>query len=100
MVRFILDLAPRTHLAIDHMKELNLLQVSDRAKQLKGSTMHTKFSTIRFLDTFRITLLRPGTDYNTREAASGTLMCLMSRGLRAIPFIILQLRIGIVYQIT
>ncbi len=28
MVRFILDLAPRTHLTIDDMKELNLLRVS------------------------------------------------------------------------
>ncbi len=35
MVRFILDLAPRTHLTVDHMKELNLLRVSDRAKQLR-----------------------------------------------------------------
>ncbi len=33
MVGFILDLAPRTHLTVDHMKELNLLWVSDRAKQ-------------------------------------------------------------------
>ncbi len=33
MVRFILDLAPRAHLTVDHMKELNLLRVSDRAKQ-------------------------------------------------------------------
>ncbi len=35
MVRFILDLDPRTHLNADHMKELNLLRVSDRAKQLR-----------------------------------------------------------------
>ncbi len=35
MVIFILDLAPRTHLTIDHMKQLNLLRVSDRAKQLR-----------------------------------------------------------------
>ncbi len=29
MVRFILDLAPKTHLTVDHMKELNLLWVSE-----------------------------------------------------------------------
>ncbi len=32
IVRFILHLAPRTHLTVDHNKELNLLRVSDRAK--------------------------------------------------------------------
>ncbi len=35
MVTFILDLAPRTHLTVDHMKELNLLRVPDRARQLR-----------------------------------------------------------------
>ncbi len=48
--------------------------------------MHTKFSTIRLLDTFRKTLLRPGTDYSTREAASGTLMYLMSGGIESNTF--------------
>ncbi len=36
MVRFILDLASRTHLTVDHMKEINLLRVSDRAKTAKN----------------------------------------------------------------
>ncbi len=43
MVRFILDLAPRTHLTVDHMKELNLLRVSDRAKQLRLNNAHKIF---------------------------------------------------------
>ncbi len=43
MVRFILDLVPRTHLTVDHMKELNLLRVSDRAKQLRLNNAHKIF---------------------------------------------------------
>ncbi len=43
MVRFILDLVPRTHLTVDHMKELNLLWVSDRAKQLRLNNAHKIF---------------------------------------------------------
>ncbi len=43
MVRFILDLAPRTHLTVDHMKELNLLRVPDRAKQLKLNNAYKIF---------------------------------------------------------
>ncbi len=42
-VRFILDLAPRTHLTVDHMKELNLLRVSERAKQLRLNNAHKIF---------------------------------------------------------
>ncbi len=43
MVRYILDLAPRTRLTVDHMKELNLLRVSDRAKQLRLNNARTIF---------------------------------------------------------
>ncbi len=43
MVRFILDLEPRTHLSVHHMKELNMLRVSDRAKQLWLNTTHKIF---------------------------------------------------------
>ncbi len=43
MVRFILDLKSRTHLTIDHMKELNMLRVSDNAKQLQPNTAHKIF---------------------------------------------------------
>ncbi len=43
MVRFILDLAPRRRLTVDHMKELNLLRVSDRAKQLRLNNAHNIF---------------------------------------------------------
>lgn len=32
-VRFILDLAPWTHLTVNHTKQLNVLRVSDRARQ-------------------------------------------------------------------
>ncbi len=37
------DLAPRTHLTVDNMKELNLLWVSDRAKQLRLNNAHKIF---------------------------------------------------------
>ncbi len=43
MVSFILDLAPRTHLTVDHMKELNLIRDSDRAKQLRVNNAHKIF---------------------------------------------------------
>ncbi len=43
MVIFILDLAPRTHLTVDHMKELNLLRVSDKAKQLRLNNAYKIF---------------------------------------------------------
>ncbi len=43
MVRFILDLAPRTHLTVDHMKDLNSLRVSNRAKQLRLNNAHKIF---------------------------------------------------------
>ncbi len=43
IVRFILDLEPRTHLTVDHMKELNMLRVSDRAKKLQLNTAHKIF---------------------------------------------------------
>ncbi len=38
-----LDLAPRTHLTVDLIKELNLLRVSDRAKQLKFNNAYKIF---------------------------------------------------------
>ncbi len=43
LVRFILALAPRTHLTVNYMKELNLLRVSDRAKQLRFNDAHKIF---------------------------------------------------------
>ncbi len=43
IVRFILDLAPRTHLTADHMNELNLLRISDRAKQLRLNNAYKIF---------------------------------------------------------
>ncbi len=43
MIRFILELAPSTHLTVDYMKELNLLRISDRAKQLRLSNAYKIF---------------------------------------------------------
>ncbi len=43
MIRFILDLEPRTHLTVNHMKELNMLRVSYRVKQLRLNTAHKIF---------------------------------------------------------
>ncbi len=40
MVRFILDLHPRTHLTAGDMTELNMLRVKERAKQLRLNTAH------------------------------------------------------------
>ncbi len=43
MVRFILELAPRTHLTVDYIKELNLLRASDIAKQLRLNNAQKNF---------------------------------------------------------
>ncbi len=40
MVRFILNLQPRTHQTVEHMTELNMLRVPERAKQLRLNTTH------------------------------------------------------------
>ncbi len=43
MIRFMLDLGPRTHITEEHMKELNMLKISNRAKQLRLNTAHKIF---------------------------------------------------------
>ncbi len=40
MVRFILDLQPRTHLTVEYMTELHMLRVPERVKQLRLNTTH------------------------------------------------------------
>ncbi len=40
MVKFILDVQPKTHLRVDHMTDLNMLRVPERAKQLRTNTAH------------------------------------------------------------
>ncbi len=40
MIRFILNLQPRTHLTVDHMIELNMLIVPEKAKRLRFNTAH------------------------------------------------------------
>ncbi len=43
ITRFVIDSGPRTHFAVDHMRELNLLRVSDRAKQLRLNNVRKIF---------------------------------------------------------
>ncbi len=38
MIRFTLDLGPRTHITEEHMKEINMLRIPNRAKQLRLNT--------------------------------------------------------------
>ncbi len=40
MVRFILDLGPRTHITTKHMSDLNILKISGRVKQLRLNITH------------------------------------------------------------
>ncbi len=40
MVRFILDLGPRTHITTKHMADLNILKKTGRAKQLRLNITH------------------------------------------------------------
>ncbi len=40
MVRFILDLGPRTHISIKYMSDLNILKIPGRVKQLRLNITH------------------------------------------------------------
>ncbi len=40
MVRFILDLGPRTHISTKHMSDLNILKIPGRVKQLRLNITH------------------------------------------------------------
>ncbi len=44
MIRFTLDLGPRTHITEEHMKELNMLRIPNRIKQLRLNTAHKIFN--------------------------------------------------------
>ncbi len=43
MIRFTLDLGLRTHITEEHTKELNLLRIPNRVKQLRLNTAHKIF---------------------------------------------------------
>ena len=43
MVRFILNVGPRTHLTAEHMRDLGFLRVSDRAKQIRINNTYKIF---------------------------------------------------------
>ncbi len=43
MIRFMLDLGPRTHITEEHMKDLNMLRLPNRVKQLRLNTAHKIF---------------------------------------------------------
>ncbi len=68
MVRFILHLQPRTHLMVDHMTELNLLRVSERAKQLRLNTTQKIYynQAPQYLPT---NFKKLGTGHNIQETA-------------------------------
>ncbi len=40
MIRFMLDLEPRTHITEEHMAELNILRIPGKVKQLRLNTAH------------------------------------------------------------
>ncbi len=43
IIRFTLDLGPRTHMTEEHMKELNILRIPNGVKQLRLNTAHKIF---------------------------------------------------------
>ncbi len=43
MIRFMLHLGPRTYITEEHMKELNMLRIPNRVKQLRLNTAHKIF---------------------------------------------------------
>ncbi len=43
MVRFILDLGPRTHITTKHISDLNILKIPGRVKQLRLNITHKRY---------------------------------------------------------
>ncbi len=43
IIRFTLDMGPRTHITEEHMKELNMIRIPNRVKQLRLNTAHIIF---------------------------------------------------------
>ncbi len=43
MIRFTLELGPRTHITEEHMKKLNIFRIQNRVKQLRLNTAHKIF---------------------------------------------------------
>ncbi len=79
MIRFILDLEPRTHLTTEHMAELNILKIPDRVKQLKLSTAHKIYHN-QAPTYLEANFNKLGTGHSIPLAVNGTLLYQMSSG--------------------
>ncbi len=79
MIRFILDLGPRTHITTKHMSNLNILKIPGRVKQLRLNITHKIYysQAPTYLQT---NFTKTVTEDNTPEAAVGTLWSQMSKG--------------------
>ncbi len=79
MVRFILDLGPRTHITTKHMSDLNILKIPGRVKQLRLNITH-KIYCNQAPTYYKQNLIKTVTEDSTPEAAGETLWSRMSKG--------------------
>ncbi len=73
MIRFALDLGPRTHITEEHMKELNMLRIPNRVKQLRLNIAHKIFYN-KAPAYLTVTLRGLGTGHNQPDVATGILL--------------------------
>ncbi len=99
MARYVLLLAPRTHLTVDHMKELNLLRVSDRAKQVKLNNAYKIFynQAPRYLQE---NFVKTRNRLQHTRSSQWNFNVPNVKGNESNTFILMQLWTGIVSQIT
>ncbi len=85
MVRFILDLGPRTHITTKHISDLNILKIPGRVQQLRLNISHKIYynQAPTYLQT---NFKKIVTEDNTLEAPTGTLLSQMSKGQKVTHF--------------
>ncbi len=99
MARFILDLVPTTHLTVDHMKELNLLRVSDRTKQLRLNNAHKIFYS-QAPEYLQENFVKTRNRLQQHTRSSQLNFNVPNAKGNEIHFILMQLKIGTVSQMT
>ncbi len=89
MVRFILDLGPRTHITTKHTSDFNILKIPGRVQKLRLNITHTIYynQSPTYLQTNLVKIM---TEDNTLEVATGTLLSQMSKGPKVTPFTSMQ----------
>ncbi len=79
IIRFILDLGPRTHITTKHMADLNILRIPGRVEQLRLNITH-KIHYNQAPTYLQTNLIKTVTEDNKPEAAVGILWSQISKG--------------------